>query len=84
MIKIWLLILAGVVIVPLISSFTKELEERLTKFQEDKYEADETGKPNKKEDIEFTIKFLRYTVMTLFIVITIIMIRFTAQIITSK
>lgn len=84
MYKIWLLILAGIILVPTFSTLSKELEERLNKIRENKGQEDTKNKLKSKDDIEFTIKLLRYGVIILFLIITIIMIRFTSQIIASK
>jgi hypothetical protein len=84
MLKIWILIVSGIILVPLIATITKELEERLSKIRDNKYQNDQGDKLNKKDDIEFTVKFLKYAAIALFVVITIIMIRFTTQIISSK
>lgn len=84
MLKVWILILAGIIFVPLISTITKELEERLEKITNKKYKDQKDDKLSNKEDIEFAIKLLRYGVVILFVIITIIMIRFTSQLIASK
>lgn len=70
--------------VPTFSTLSKELEERLNKIRENKGQEDTKNKLKSKDDIEFTIKLLRYGVIILFLIITIIMIRFTSQIIASK
>ncbi len=84
MFKIWMLILAGIIFVPLISTVMKELEERLEGTKNNKNGGVGKGKLKSKDDLEFTIKLLKYAVIILFVIITIVMIRFTAQIISSK
>jgi len=81
---IWLLIIAGVIIVPIISGAVKELEKKLEKTdQEASLEA-----PNKKkqriQDTKFAIKFLTYTVALIFLAIVIVMAVFTSKIIYSN
>lgn len=76
MLYIWILILAGVILVPIISGATKEMEKRMEKV-------DKKDK-QKKEDMKFIIKLLTYAAIALFIVIVIIMARFTSNIIYSN
>jgi len=84
MVYIWLLILAGVIIIPIISGGVKELEKRLEKVEND--DAHKPGKKGeqKREDMKFAVKFLTYAVIVIFIIIVIIMARFTGQIIYSN
>jgi hypothetical protein len=84
MIKIWLLILAGIILVPTVSTLSKELEERLKKIREKNYQENNGDKLKNKDDLEFVLKLLKYGVIVLFVIITLVMIRFTSQIIASK
>lgn len=79
---IWLLILAGVIIIPIISGTAKELERRLEKSDGNSESDKKTGQ--KKEDLKFTVKLLTYGVVIIFIIIVIIMAKFISQIIYSN
>ena len=79
---IWLLILAGVIIIPIISGTAKELERRLEKSDGISESDKKTGQ--KKEDLKFTVKLLTYGVVIIFIIIVIIMAKFISQIIYSN
>lgn len=79
---IWLLILAGVIIIPIISGTAKELERRLEKSDGISESDKKTGQ--KKEDLKFAVKLLTYGVVIIFIIIVIIMAKFISQIIYSN
>ncbi len=79
---IWLLILAGVIIIPIISGTAKELERRLEKSDGNSESDKKTGQ--KKEDLKFAVKLLTYGVVIIFIIIVIIMAKFISQIIYSN
>jgi len=79
---IWLLILAGVLVIPIISGTAKELERRLEKGGDSESSSKKTKQ--KKEDMKFTIKLLTYSVVTIFVIIVIVMAKFISQIIYSN
>jgi hypothetical protein len=81
MIYIWILIIAGVIIVPVISGAVKELEKKLEKQEVDQKSTSKSKKNQKVEDTKFAIKSLTYLVVIIFIGIVLIMARFIGQII---
>lgn len=83
MLNIWLLIILGVILVPIISGATRELENKLLNTA-DKNEG--TIKIlwlriDDQEDIKTLIKVLNYFLIALFTIIVVMMVRFTSQLI---
>ena len=83
MLYIWLVIISGVILVPVISGTTRQLESRLQNMA-DKNEGNikilwfET---NDQEDVRTLIKTLNYFLIALFTIIVVMMVRFTSQLI---
>ena len=83
MIYIWLAIITGVILVPIISGATKELEKKLEKLDDGKENGVKVWKFNfkDKDDIRFIIKILTYALVIIFTAIVIMMVKFTGSII---
>jgi len=86
MLYIWLVIIAGVILVPIISGATKELEKKLETMSSE----DETGIKiwkfhfKNKDDIQSIIKILTYVLIVLFTAIVIMMVKFTGTVISNS
>lgn len=86
MLNIWLLIIFGVIVVPLISGATKQLEVKLENM---KKQPDGSIKLwiwqlKDEEEVKTLIKTLTYFLIALFSFIVIMMVRFTSQIISEN
>ena len=86
MLYIWLLIISGVILVPIISGTTKELESKLLEMDD---KSDDGIKIlmftiKDKEDIKTIIKVLTYFLITLFTIIVVMMVKFTSNIISDS
>ena len=84
MLKIWGLILFGMIVIPLIAQKTNELEDRLNAVKEGtEVENAEKNRLKSKEDIEFSLKLLKYSSIVIFGIIVIAMINFSSEVIFS-
>jgi len=83
MIYIWLAIITGVILVPIISGATKELEKKLEKLGDGEEDGIKIWKFDfkDKEDIRSIIKILTYVLVIIFVAIVIMMVKFTGSII---
>ena len=83
MLNIWLLIISGVILVPIISGTTKELENRLQNMADKNKEDIKIlwFKIDDQEDLETLIKVLNYIIIGAFIIMVVMMVRFTSRLI---
>jgi len=86
MLYIWLVIITGVILVPIISGATKELENRLENMGEENEEGIKIWKFtfDDKEDIKSIIKVLTYTLIVIFAAVVIMMVKFTGNVISNS
>ena len=86
MLYIWLVIITGVILVPIISGATKELENRLENMGEENEEGIKIWKFtfDDKEDIKSIIKVLTYTLIAIFAAVVIMMVKFTGNVISNS
>jgi len=86
MIYIWLVIVAGVILVPIISGATKELEKKLDKMSDSEESGIKIWKFSfkEKEDVASIIKILTYTLIVIFAAIFIMMVKFTGNVISNS
>ena len=86
MLYIWLVIIAGVILVPIISGITKELENKLENMGNKNKEGFKIWKFtfDNKEDIKSIIKVLTYALIVIFAAIVIMMVKFTGTVISNS